>query len=106
MKKLSPLLIWTVGAAVNICTAIVVRSGLALIVVRDFGIRSALEFLDPRPHFHFPGPSAARLAQHVPIVGSNRIRIEHRVWFVCWVKPPCAANAAVDHEMRDVDTLG
>src|SRR5215813_5477980 len=67
--------------------------------------RAPLEFFGPRPHFHFPRPSATRLAQHVPIVGGDRIRSEHRVWFVCRLGPPCAANAAVDHEMRDVDAL-
>src|SRR5215510_14328588 len=65
--------------------------------------RAPLEFFGPRPHFHFPRPSATRLAQHIPIVGCNRIRVQHGVWFVCRLSPPCAANAAVDHEMRDVD---
>src|SRR5215472_5791885 len=65
-----------------------------------------LEFFDPRSHFDFPGPSAAWLAQHVPITGGDCIRIEHGVWFICWFNAPRAANAAVDHEMRDVDALG
>jgi hypothetical protein len=79
---------------------------IALVVIQDSGFLIVLEFFDPRSHFHFRRPSAAWLAQYVPIVGGNRIRIEHGVWFVCWLRPPCAANAAVDHEMRDVDTLG
>lgn len=69
------------------------------------GRSAALEFLDPRSHFHFPGPSTARLAKHVPIVCGNRIGIKHRVWSICWLNPPCAANAPVDHKMRDVDAL-
>src|SRR5262245_51610499 len=68
------------------------------------GDSSALEFLDPRSHFYFPRPSTAWLAQHGPIVGGNRIRIEHGVWFVGWLGPHCAANAAVDDEMRNVDS--
>src|SRR5262249_60564659 len=67
--------------------------------------RASLEFFGPRPQCHFPRPSATRLAQHVPIVGGDRIRSEHGVWFVWRLGPPCAANAAVDHEMRDVDAL-
>src|SRR4029079_425092 len=65
----------------------------------------ALERFDPGPHLHFPRPGAAWLAQHVPVIGGDRIRVEHGVRFVFWLGPRCAANAAVDHEMRDVDAV-
>src|SRR6188472_1738254 len=69
----------------------------------DDGVAS--ELLDPGPHFHFPGPCAARLLQHVPVAQGNGIGIQHRVRPIGGLAARGAANAAVDDEMRDMNAL-
>ena len=51
-------------------------------------------------------PRAARLAQHFDIGLGDRVGIERAVRPIRRVRPPGAANAAIDDEMRDVDALG
>src|ERR1700722_3990407 len=81
-------------------------SGLALRAPRNDGsINSPLEFLHPGPQFQLPGPGAARLLQHVPVIQGNGVGIEHRIRPVGLLAARRAANAAVDHEMRDVNSL-
>src|SRR3954464_12997408 len=63
------------------------------------------KLLHPWPQFQLPGPGAARLLQYIPVVQRNRVGIEHRVRPVGGLGANCAADAAVDHEMRDVNAL-
>src|SRR5262249_44984852 len=64
------------------------------------------KLLHPRPQFHFPGPGALRLLQHVPVAQGYRIGIEPGVGAIRWILPRGAADAAVDHKMRDMNALG
>src|SRR5215468_4091396 len=63
------------------------------------------ELFDPGPQLHFPGPGAARLLQHVPVAQRDGVGIEHGVRPVGGFGPRCAADAAVDDEMRDMNAL-
>src|SRR4051812_40749531 len=67
---------------------------------------SILKFLHPRPHLDLPSPRAAVLLQHVEISLRDCIRIQHRVRRIRCFEMTRATNAAVDHEMRNVDTFG
>src|SRR3984893_13101720 len=40
------------------------------------------KLLHPGPQLQFPGPGAARLAEHVPVIQRNRVGVEHRVRLV------------------------
>src|SRR5580704_11322412 len=64
-----------------------------------------LKLLHPRPQFQFPGPGAARLLQHVPVALRDGVGIEHGSGPVGGLDTRGAADAAVDHEMRDMDAL-
>src|SRR4051812_5750937 len=63
------------------------------------------KLLHPWPQLQLPGPGAARLLHYVPVVQRNRIGIEHRVRPVRRLVTNRVADAAVDHEMRDVNAL-
>src|SRR3954453_20995742 len=86
------------NSSVPVSTAISVST-------RHSSLFVVLELLDPRPQLHFPGPGAARLLQHIPVTQGNGIGIEHRIRPVGRLATRCAANAAIDNEMRDVDAL-
>src|ERR1700754_255374 len=62
-----------------------------------FSVVVMSKLLHPGPQLQFPGPRAARLAEHVPVIQGNRIGIEHRVRSVSGVGTNRAAGAAVDH---------
>src|SRR6266849_8912959 len=64
-----------------------------------------LKLLHPRPQFQLPGPGAARLLQHVPVTEGNGVGVEHRIRPVLRFGARGASKAAVDDEMRDVNSL-
>src|SRR5229473_366566 len=68
-------------------------------------VNPSSKLLHPGPQFHFPGPGAARLLQHVPVTQGNGVGIEHRIRLVGRLGARGAANAAVDDEVRDVNAL-
>src|SRR6266851_2251835 len=59
-------------------------------------VNPSSKLLHPGPQFHFPGPGAARLLQHVPVTQGNGVGIEHRIRPVGRLGARGAANAAVD----------
>src|SRR4051812_20970210 len=61
--------------------------------------------LHPRPQFDLPAPRATRLLQQVQIGLRDRIRIELRIGLCRILRPPRTADAAVYHDMRNVDAL-
>src|SRR5260370_37112032 len=63
------------------------------------------KLLHPWPQFQLPGPGAERLLQHVPVAQRNRVGIEHRIRPVGRFGADRAADAAIDHEVRDVNAL-
>lgn len=63
------------------------------------------ERFDPGPQFDLGRPCAARLAQNVEISLRNCIRIEKRIWLVIRFDATRRADAAIDHEMSDMDAL-
>src|SRR5246127_4509566 len=63
------------------------------------------KLLHPRPQFHFPGPGAARLLQYVPVAQRDGIGIEPGIRAIRRILPRGAADAAIDHKMRDMDAL-
>ena len=65
-----------------------------------------LEPLDPRPQLHLPGPSAARLHQHMQIALRDGIGIEQGVRLIGRRLPARACDSAVDHKMRHMNALG
>src|SRR4051812_41961969 len=73
------------------------------VAVQDNGASS--KPLHPRPHFDLPAPGAARLLQQMQIGLGDRVRIEQRVGLRRILRPPRAADAAVDHDMRDMNAL-
>src|SRR5262245_49870993 len=66
---------------------------------------AALELLHPRPHFDFPAPGTAMLHQGAPVDLGDGVGIEEAVGIVGRIRTLGAANAAVDHEMRDMEAL-
>src|SRR4051812_37352059 len=78
-------------------------------LVRAFGANSRKrdtylsEPFQPRTYFNFPGPGAAFLADEVEIALGDRVRVQQAG--IAGLRPPRAADAAVDHHMRDVDAL-
>lgn len=64
-----------------------------------------LEFLDPWPDFELRAPSRTRLLQDMPVICGDGIGIEHRVRLVGGLCTDRTADAAIDHEMRDMDSL-
>src|SRR5258705_13187061 len=69
-----------------------------------FAIR-LLKLFHPRPHLDFPRPGAARLVDEVQERGGDRVGIEQARGLVRGLSPPLAPDAAVDHDMPDVDAL-
>src|SRR5436309_12150584 len=64
------------------------------------------ELLHPRPEVDFKSPRRAMLAIDVHVGLCNGIRIQHAVLATgCRAGIACLADAAVDHEMCDVDVL-
>src|SRR5277367_4011547 len=61
------------------------------------------KLLHPGAKFDLPGPRAARLPQHLQIGLRNRVGVEHRVRLVRGLGSTRISNAAVDHEMADVN---
>src|SRR5690348_3083594 len=64
-----------------------------------------LKSLEPGPEFDFPSPCAARLAQHVKISLSDCVGVEHRIGFIGRLDATRVADRAVDHKVRDMNTL-
>src|SRR4029077_1628944 len=65
----------------------------------------ASESLDPGAKLDLPGPGAARLLHDMAVAGRDRVGIEHAVGLVRGLGAARIADAAVDHEMRDMDAL-
>src|ERR1700681_4526705 len=79
---------------------------VSVVILRPMPVCLLLsELLDPRPQFQFPGPGATRLLQHVPVAQRNGVGIEHRIRPLGRLGARRAADAAIDHEMRDVNAL-
>src|SRR4051812_45846596 len=72
---------------------------------RNDRVAATSEILHPRPQLHLPAPGAARLLQHAPIARGDGVGVEHRIRFVRRVLTRGAPDAAIDHEMRDMDAL-
>src|SRR6476646_8681019 len=65
-----------------------------------------LELLHPRPQLDFPGPRAAGLMDEMEVGLRDGLGIEHAVRLVGYLHPARAPDAAVDHDMGDVNALG
>src|SRR5229473_148977 len=66
----------------------------------------SLELLHPRPDLDFPAPGAAVLLERRPIGLGDGVGIEQAVGVVVRHRPRRTPDAAIDHEMRDMDALG
>src|SRR5438128_1354495 len=58
---------------------------------------------DPGTQLDLPGPGAPRLLQHRKIGRRDGVRIEQAIGAVGRLDPPRTADAAVDHEVRDMN---
>src|SRR5580700_4004872 len=65
-----------------------------------------LKLLHPGPDLDLPAPGAAVLLGRRPVAFGDGVGIEQAVGAVVGHRPRGAADAAVDHEMRDMDALG
>src|SRR5579863_4708846 len=61
--------------------------------------------LDPRAHLYFPRPGATVLLQQAEVSLSDGVRVERTVRPVGRIGSPRAANAAVDHDVGNMDAL-
>src|SRR3954447_11695143 len=77
-------------------------ASLAMTVVVNL---SSSKLLHPGPQLQLPAPGAARLLQHVPVALRDGIGIEHRIRLLRRFRARYAPDAAIDHEMRDMDAL-
>src|SRR5690242_3861781 len=68
--------------------------------------KPALEPLHPWPQLDLPRPGAARLMDEVKIGGRDCLGIKQAVGCVRWLGPACAPDAAIDNDMRHVDSRG
>src|ERR1017187_9158054 len=63
------------------------------------------ELLHPRPQLDLVRPGAARLLEHGEISRGDGVGIEQRIRADSRLDTARAPDAAVDHEMRDVNAL-
>src|SRR5262249_18336530 len=78
------------------------------VIVRSFRSDTTLaasELLHPRPQLDLPRPGAAGLMDEVHVAAGDGVGIEQAVWIVRGLGAARALDAAVDHDVSDVDAL-
>src|SRR6266852_177743 len=69
-------------------------------------LERTLEFLDPRPDLDLPAPRAAVLLERRPVGLGDGVGVEQAVGRVGRHRPRSAPDAAIDHELGNMDALG
>src|SRR5215831_9226252 len=78
------------------------------VIVRSFrsdAARAGSELLHPRPQLDLPRPGAAGLMDQVHVALGDGVRVEQAVGMVCGLGAARTLDAAVDHDVSDVDAL-
>src|SRR5215468_1999921 len=68
-----------------------VSTVISVLMVSPFSLLLS-EFFDPRPELEFPGPGAARLLQHVPVILRDGVGIEEGIRAIVRLAAHCAAD--------------